>query len=158
MSSLTQWNPNSMMRWDPFRELEEMHNRLTSIFDRTPMRRDGKQEFLSATEWSPLVDISETDKTYTVKVELPEMKREDIKVSVENGILSISGERKFEKEEKNKKYHRVERSYGSFVRSFTLPDNADPSQVNAQYRDGMLTVDVQKSEKAKSRAIDVKVS
>src|SRR2546430_10521279 len=101
MSNLTQWNPTT--RWDPFRELEEMHNRLTSIFDRTPMRRDGngKQEFISAAEWAPLVDIAENDKTYTVKVELPEMKREDIKVSVENGVLAISGERKFAKEEKD---------------------------------------------------------
>jgi HSP20 family protein len=155
-TSLTQWNPTT--RWDPFRELEEMHHRLTSIFDRTPMRRDGKQEFISAAEWAPLVDISENDKTYTVKVELPEMKREDIKVSVENGVLAIFGERKFEQEEKGKKYHRVERSYGSFVRSFTLPDNADAGQVNAQYRDGVLTVDVQKSAQAKPRAIDVKVT
>jgi HSP20 family protein len=148
---------NSISHWNPFRELEVVHRRLSGIFNRTPMRRGDKQEFLAETEWEPLVDISENDQTYTVKVELPEMKREDIKVSVENGVLSISGERKFEKEEKGRKYHRVERSYGSFVRSFALPDNADASQVNAQYRDGVLAVDVQKSEKARPRAIDVKV-
>ena len=148
---------NGIVRWDPFRELEQIHNRLTGIFDRTPMRRDEKRETIADSEWAPMVDIAEEDTRYTVKVELPEMKREDIKVSLEHGVLSVSGERKFEKEEKGKKYHRVERSYGSFTRSFTLPDDADAAQVDAQYRDGMLTVNVGKSEKAKPRAIDVKV-
>lgn len=149
---------NGIVRWDPFRELEEIHNRLTGMFDRPSLRRDDKREWLAESEWSPMVDISETDKSYTVKVELPEMKREDIKVSLENGMLAISGERKFEKEEKDRKYHRVERSYGSFMRTFSLPDNADPNQVNAEYRDGVLTVNVGKSEAAKPRAIDVKVA
>jgi HSP20 family protein len=149
---------NGIVRWDPFRELEEIHNRLTGIFDRTPMRRDDRRESISAaTEWAPMVDISEDNKSYSVKVELPEMKREDIKVNVENGVLAVSGERKFEKEEKDRKYHRVERSYGSFLRSFSLPDNADASQVSAQYRDGVLTVNVAKSEKAKPRTVEVKV-
>lgn len=149
---------NGIVRWDPFRELEEIHNRLTGIFDRTPMRRDDRRESISAAaEWAPMVDISEDNKSYSVKVELPEMKREDIKVNVENGVLAVSGERKFEKEEKDRKYHRVERSYGSFLRSFSLPDNADASQVSAQYRDGVLTVNVAKSEKAKPRTVEVKV-
>jgi HSP20 family protein len=134
-----------------------MHNRLTSLFERPSLRRDDKTEWIGESEWSPMVDVSEDDKHYTVKVELPEMKREDIKVSVENGVLSISGERKFEKEEKGKKYHRIERAYGSFMRSFALPDDADATQVDAQYRDGVLAVNVGKSEKAKPRAIDVKV-
>ena len=150
---------NGIVRWDPFRELEEIHNRLTGIFDRTPMRPDDKRESIAAaTEWAPMVDISENEKHYTIKVELPEMKREDIKVSVENGVLAVSGERKFEKEEKDRKYHRVERAYGSFLRSFSLPDNADANQVNAQYRDGVLTVNVAKSEKAKPRSVEVKVA
>lgn len=148
---------NAITRWDPFRELESMHHRLTDLFDRPSLRRGDKTEWIGEGEWSPMVDVSEDDKRYTVKVELPEMKREDIKVSLENGVLSISGERKFEKEENGKKYHRVERSYGSFLRSFTLPDNADAAQVDAQYRDGVLTVNVGKSEKAKPRAIDVKI-
>jgi HSP20 family protein len=148
---------NGIVRWNPFRELEDIHNRLTGIFDRAPMRRDDRREWLAESEWMPTVDILENDKSYTVKAELPEMKREDIKVSLENGVLTLSGERKFEKEEKDRKYHRVERSYGSFMRSFSLPDNADANQVNAQYRDGVLTVTVGKSEKAKPRAIDVKV-
>lgn len=148
---------NGIVRWDPFRELEHMHTRLSSLFERPSLRRDEKTEWIGENEWSPMVDISEDDENYTVKVELPEMKREDIKVNVENGVLSVSGERKLEKTENGKKFHRVERSYGSFVRSFTLPDNADPGQVSAHYRDGVLSVNVGKSEQAKPRAIDVKV-
>jgi HSP20 family protein len=149
---------NSIVRWDPFRELQHMHSRLTNLFDDRPaLRREGKTEWIGESEWSPMVDVAEDDKSYTVKVELPEMKREDIKVNLENGVLSISGERKFEQEENGRKYHRVERSYGSFFRSFTLPENADATQVSAQYRDGVLNVNVGKSEKAKPRAIEVKV-
>src|SRR5205814_211640 len=103
---------NALTRWDPFRELHSMHNRLSTLFDRPSLRRDEQTEWIGESEWSPMVDVSEDDKHYTVKVELPEMKREDIKVNLENGVLSISGERKFEKEDKNKKYHRVERAYG----------------------------------------------
>src|SRR2546421_11780203 len=149
----------TLTRWEPFREMEDFQNRLSTLFGR-PLRRTnghGKEEITLA-DWTPLADITEDEKEYLIKAELPEMKKEDVKVTVENGVLTISGERKFEKEEKNKKYHRVERSYGTFVRSFTLPDNADSSKVNAQYRDGVLTVDVQKSEQAKPRAIDVKVT
>lgn len=149
---------NGIVRWDPFRELEEIHNRLTGIFDRTPMRGADKREAIAASEWAPVADIAEDDKSYTVKVELPEMKREDIKVNVENGVLAISGERKQEKEEKNRRFHRIERSYGSFMRSFTLPEDADANQVNAQYRDGVLTVNVMKSEKAKPRKAEIQVS
>lgn len=148
---------NELTRWDPFRELEEVHNRLSSFFDGGSPRNREKEESLMLTEWAPLVDISEDDKTYTIKVELPEVKREDIKVSVENGMLTISGERRREKEEKNRKYHRVERSYGSFVRNFTLPQNVDPSQVGAQYRDGVLNVSIAKSEQARPHSIEVKV-
>jgi HSP20 family protein len=135
-----------------------MHNRLSNLFERPSLRREDETEWIGESEWSPMVDVAEDDKNYVVKVELPEMKREDIKVSLDQGVLSISGERKFEKKENGKKYHRVERAYGSFLRSFALPDDADASHVDAQYRDGVLTVNVAKSEKAKSRAVDVKVS
>jgi HSP20 family protein len=104
-------------------------------------------------EWAPLADISEDDKEYLIKLELPEVKKEDVNVTVENGVLTISGERKFEKEEKNKKYHRVERAYGSFMRRFTLPDDADAEKGKAEFKDGMLTVHVSKSEKAKPNHI-----
>jgi HSP20 family protein len=104
------------------------------------------------------VDISEDDHEFLVKAELPEMKKEDVKVSVENGELTISGERKFEKEEKNKKYHRVERSYGSFARSFTLPDNVNADKVTAEFKEGLLQVHLPKQETAKPKAVQVAVS
>jgi len=104
------------------------------------------------------VDISEDDKEYLIKVELPEVKKEDVKVTAEEGTLTIMGERKFEKEEKGKKYHRVERSYGSFGRSFSFPDDASPEKVSAEFKDGMLTVHLAKTEKAKPQQIEVKVA
>ncbi len=146
---------NELARWDPFRELEEVHNRLSSFFDSGLRSRDREESIFSGA-WAPLVDIAEDDKSYTIKVELPEMKREDIKVSVENGILTISGERTREKEEGGRKYHRVERAYGSFIRNFTLPQNVDPNQVNAAYRDGVLHVSIAKTEQARPQAIEVK--
>jgi HSP20 family protein len=105
-----------------------------------------------------LVDITEDDKEYLIKAELPEIKKEDVKLTVQDNVLAISGERKYEKEEKDKKYHRVERAYGSFLRSFTLPEDADGSKVAAEYKDGILKVHLPKSEKAKPKSIDVKVS
>ena len=110
------------------------------------------------TEWAPPVDITEDDKEYLIKTELPEVRKEDVKVTVENGILSISGERKFEKEAKGKKYHRVERAYGNFVRSFGLPDDVDANKVDAKFSDGVLTVHVAKSEAAKPKQVEIKVS
>jgi HSP20 family protein len=148
---------NELARWDPFRELEEVHNRLSSFFDSGFPRTRERDESILTTAWAPLVDISEDDRGYTLKVELPEMKREDIKVSVENGLLTISGERIREKEENNRKYHRVERAYGSFVRNFSLPQNVDPSKVEAHYRDGMLHVSIAKSEQARPQSVEVKV-
>jgi HSP20 family protein len=148
---------NELTRWDPFRELEDVHNRLSNFFDSGLSRSRDREESLMTTEWAPLVDISEDEKTYTLKIELPDVKREDIKVSVENGILTISGERHREKEEKNRRYHRVERSYGSFVRNFSLPQNVDAKQVSAKYHDGLLCVDIAKTEKARPQSVEVKV-
>jgi HSP20 family protein len=113
---------------------------------------------MSAVEWSPLVDISEDDQEYLIKAELPEVKKEDVKVTAETGTLTIMGERKFEKEEKSRKYHRVERAYGAFGRSFSLPDNANPAKVSAEFKDGMLTVHLLKDQKAKPLQVEVKVS
>jgi len=117
----------------------------------------GGKEALTVSQWSPLVDITEDDKEYLIKVELPDMKKEDVRLTVENDVLAISGERKFEKEEKDRKYHRIERAYGSFVRSFSLPEDADGSKVTADFKDGMLQVCLPKSVKAKPKAIEIKV-
>jgi len=147
---------NALTKWNPFRELEEMQNRLSSFFGRTPVRGLG-EEAMTVSEWTPLVDITEDDKEYLIKAELPEVKKEDVKVTVENGTLTITGERKFEKEEKGKKYHRIERAYGSFMRSFTLPEGAAGDKVSADFKDGVLKVHLPKSAEAKPKSIDVKV-
>lgn len=156
---LSTLNPLLSSTWDPFRELGELENRLEKYFGRPAINGNGgAKEAMTVAQWAPAVDITEDDKEYVVKAELPELKKEEVKVTVENGELSISGERKFEKEEKNKKYHRVERSYGSFVRSFTLPEAVNGDKVNAEFKDGLLTVHLPKDEKAKPKSIDVKVS
>jgi HSP20 family protein len=118
---------------------------------------NGGKEALTVAQWSPLVDITEDEKEYLIKAELPDMKKEDVRLTVENEVLAISGERKFEKEEKGRKYHRVERAYGSFVRSFSLPEDADGSKVSADFKDGMLQVHLPKSQKSKPKAIEIKV-
>ena len=150
---------NTLTRWDPFRELDELSNRLATMFGRAPVRRDGdREESMIITEWAPLVDIIENATEYLIKAELPEIKKEDVKVTVENGVLTLHGERRFEKEDKGKQYHRVERAYGSFSRSFTLPEDADGSKVNAEFKDGVLSVHLVKDEKAKAKTIEVKVA
>jgi HSP20 family protein len=148
---------NALTKWNPFRELEDMQNRLGSLLGRAPWRDLG-EETMTVTEWTPLVDITEDDKEYLIKAELPEVKKEDVKVGVEEGTLAISGERKFEKEEKGKKYHRIERAYGSFMRSFTLPEGAAGDKVTAEFKDGVLKVHLPKSPEVKPKSIDVKVS
>lgn len=157
MGELIRWEPFTS-RWDPFKELEDMERRLSAWFGWPLRRREGEKEALTVAEWSPLVDIEESEKEYLIKAELPEVKKEDVKISVQEDVLTISGERKSEKEEKGKKYHRVERCYGSFMRSFTLPEDADGTKVTAEYKDGVLRIHLPKSEKAKPKAIEVKVA
>jgi HSP20 family protein len=150
---------NALTHWDPLTEMEETQNRLARFFGLSPARlTNGEKEAMTVTEWAPAVDITEDDKEWLVKADLPEVKKEDVKVTIENGVLTVTGERKLEKEEKNKKYHRIERSYGSFLRSFTLPDAADGSKVSADFKDGVLTVHLPKGEKARPKAVEVKVA
>ncbi|MEY2408111.1 MAG: hypothetical protein QOF48_781 [Verrucomicrobiota bacterium] len=151
---------NTLTRWDPLKEMDDLHRRLGSIFGLVPQRHvngNGKED-MTVAQWLPLVDITEDDQAYLIKVELPEVKKDEVKVTVENGVLNISGERKFDKDEHNKRYHRVERSYGSFTRSFAVPDDADDGKVAAEFKDGMLTVRLAKSEKARPKSVEVKVA
>ncbi len=146
-------------RWDPFKDLDELQNRLSTMFGRAPLRKEGeRQEAIRLVEWAPLVDIMEDEKEYRIKAELPEVKKEDVKVAVQDEVLTITGERTFEKEEKGKKYHRVERAYGSFARNFTLPENADAGKVTAEFQQGILSVHIPKSEKARPKSIEVRVA
>ena len=146
----------TLVRWDPFRELEDMSERLNRVFSRPSLRNSGKEN-LTVADWMPTVDISETEGEYLIKAELPEVRKEDVKVTVENGVLTLQGERRQEKDEKGKRFHRVERSYGSFVRSFSLPESVDENAVKAEYKEGVLNLHLPKSEKVKPKAIDVKV-
>jgi HSP20 family protein len=154
----------SLIRWDPFRELEEVSDRLNRVFaglGRPALARTNgpeRSEALTVPDWTPVVDITETDNEYLIKAELPEVKRDDVKVSVESGVLTLHGERKKEKEEKGKKFHRIERYYGSFLRTFSVPDNVDETKVMAEFKDGLLNVHLPKTEKAKPKAIEVKVA
>lgn len=147
----------NLVRWDPYRELEEMTNRLNRLFGRATATADGNEMMVRA-DWTPSVDISETDEEFQIKAELPGVKKEDVKVTLENGILTLQGERQQEREDKDLKFHRIERSYGQFVRSFTLPDLVDDAKVKAEYKDGVLNLRLPKSEKAKPKAIEVKVA
>ena len=145
-------------RWARLGELEDLQQRLSSLFGQAPVQKEGeRREALTMAEWAPLVDIVEDGNEYLIKVEAPEVRKEDLKLSVNNGVLTITGERKFEKEEKGKRYHRMERAYGHFSRSFTLPEDSDPGRVTAQYEDGVLKVHVAKTGQTKPRSIDIKI-
>jgi HSP20 family protein len=150
---------NALKRWNQRIALEAWQHALGSLVNPPPVQwPEGQEEQIAVPEWAPLVDISEDDKEYLIKAELPEVKREDVRVTAEEGTVTITGERKFEKEEKGKKYHRIERSYGSFVRNFSLPDDASPAKVSAEFKDGVLTVHLAKTQKAKPQQIEVKVA
>ena len=125
MNTILRLDPMSRTRWNPSNNRDELESRLATLFSGREATGNGGQEALTVTQWSPLVDIMEDEKEYRIKAELPDMKKEDVRLTVEDDVLAISGERKFEKEETSKKYHRVERAYGSFVRSFSLPEDAD---------------------------------
>ncbi len=146
----------NLPRWNPFAEFEDILNR----YNRTigiPGTSTQDKEVLSKTDWAPAVDITETKDAYLIKAEIPGLKREDVKVAVDDRVLTISGERQVEKEEKDRKHHRIERVYGSFARSFALPDNVDDEHIRAEYKDGILTLTLTKHEKAKPKAIEVQI-
>jgi len=155
MSNLIPWGTS---RWDPFKELEEISNRFNHMFSRLPEYRSMNREALTVADWVPAVNISEDEKEYVIKAELPEVDKKDVKISLEDGVLSIQGERTKEKEEKGKKFHRIESSYGSFFRSFTLPENIAEDKLTADFKDGILLIHLPKTEKPKPKAIEVKVT
>jgi HSP20 family protein len=164
MNMLTKLNPFSKadelnvfrpLRMDPFREMEDLVRGMQRAFATWPAKAD---ESMTPADWTPSVDIGEDDKEFLVKAELPEVNKEDIKVNVDDGTLTISGERKVEKEEKGVKFHRVERAYGRFVRSFSLPDQTDSEHITSEYKDGILTVHLPKNPAAKPAAHAIPVN
>jgi HSP20 family protein len=150
---------NALTRWDPFKDLDDLQTRLSFLFGKSPMTvNGGLKETMKMSQWSPLVDIVEDDKEYLIKAELPEVKKDDVKVMVHDNVLEMTGEREQMKEEKGKKFHRVERSYGSFERSFALPEDADAAKLLAEFKDGVLKVHIPKSEKARPRSVEIKLA
>lgn len=140
--------------WDPFRELDELSNRLQRWFG-AGRSGDGEREMLATADWSPSCEIRETENEYHIRTELPNVKKDDVRVTLEGGILTIQGERKEEKEEKGVKYHRRELTYGSFVRRFAMPDDADESQIDATFKDGMLEIKIAKSKARPPKAREI---
>ena len=146
----------NLTRWEPFRETNEFFRNFSPpMFGKWPQffGEDGEMKI----EWSPAVDIKETEKEYLVKAELPGVKREDVKVSLEDGVLMIEGERRQEKDSEGEKTHRVERFYGTFCRSFTLPESADATAIRAESKDGVLKVHVPKLKIEKRLPLEIKV-
>ena len=150
---------NTLITWNQLREMEEAtQNRFNRFLSGFPNRMsNGETHSLTVADWSPEVDISQDDQGYLLKADLPEMKKDDVRVTVEDGILSVFGERKTEKEDQKRKFHRVERSFGNFRRSFTLPEDADSTKVTAEFRDGVLKVHLPTTRTAKTKALQVKV-
>ena len=139
----------SLMRWDPFREFNTLPTRLGGFFGK------GLEAPMSTTTWNPLVDIFENDNEVVIKAELPGMNAKDIEVRLENNVLTLKGDRHFEKETKDENYHRVEREYGTFSRSFALPTAVNGEKVTAEYKDGVLKIVLPKAEETKPKPIKV---
>ena len=132
----------SLIRWEPFSAMDDMFNRFPSFFGRWPrLAGNGDGNY----DWAPSVDISETGEEYLIRAALPAVKREDVNVTVEDGMLTLSGERHQKEEQKDERFHKVESLYGSFSRSFALPDAVDASAIKAESKDGMLTIHVPKT-------------
>jgi len=158
MSTLLRWDPISRTQWNPFKDRSDLENRLATMLASRAATGDGGKEAMTVAEWSPLVDIIEDEKQFLIRAELPDMKKEQVKLTVENDVLTISGERKYEQETTEHKHHRIERAYGSFMRSFSVPDDADPDKVTADFKDGILQIKMAKSESKKPKHVDVKIA
>jgi HSP20 family protein len=140
---------------DPFRELFDLQRSINRLFDENYTRPSREEAALSA--WTPAVDIFEDENSFVIKLELPEVNREDVKVNLHDNVLSIAGERRLENEEKREGYHRVERAYGQFYRSFSLPPNVNAEAINAQFKEGVLRLSIPKKEEARPKQIEVNV-
>ena len=146
----------NIVNWTPFRDMEGIFDRYNNLLGRSPFALEGEMKG-KGLDWRPTVDISETKKHYVIKAELPEVEKDDVSVSVENGMLTISGERHFKKEEETETTHRVESMYGSFSRTFTLPSDADEEHITAKTKDGVLKVRVPKVAEKKEEPVKISV-
>lgn len=150
----------AIVRWDPFRDLVTLQERMNRMFDESyrGVARGSEEEWALGGSWAPAVDIYEQGNDIVLKAELPGVDPKDVDIRVENNVLTLRGERRFDSEVKRESYHRVERAYGAFARSFTLPSVVDTAHIKAEYRDGVLQVTLPKREEAKPKQIQISVS
>ena len=148
----------TIMKWDPFRDLVTLQDRMNRLFDESVRGVRGGDEAMSTTAWSPAVDIYENESEVVMKVEVPEVNQKDIDIRIENNTLTLTGERRMDKDLKRENFHRIERVYGSFSRSFTLPVTIDQEKIKAEYKDGILRLALPKREETKPKQIKVAVS
>jgi HSP20 family protein len=146
----------AITRYDPFARLNQLQRELNQLFERTLPAMEEEGSPVIASEWMPAVDIREESDRYIIAMDLPGINPNDVEINMENGVLSVKGERKFEKEDKQENYRRVERARGVFFRRFVLPDMADAEKISASYKDGVLEVVIPKSEKAQPKKIPIK--
>ncbi|OGL41167.1 MAG: molecular chaperone [Candidatus Schekmanbacteria bacterium RIFCSPHIGHO2_02_FULL_38_11] len=148
----------AIVRWDPFKDLSAIQDRINRLFDESLSRsKFFDKEGIASGFWSPAVDIYETESDIVLKAELPEIDQKDIHINIENNVLTLKGERKLEKETKEENYHRIERSYGSFSRSFNFPNAVEVEKIKAQYKDGVLKINMPKKAEKKTKKIDVEI-
>jgi len=145
----------AVIKWDPFRDLNILQDRMNRLFEDAGRGIRRSEEPASTTIWSPAVDIYETEGEIVVQAELPGMDRKDISLNLENNVLTIRGDRQFNKETKEDNYHRIERSYGGFSRSFSIPTTVDEDKIRADYKDGVLRIALPKKEQAKPKQIQI---
>jgi HSP20 family protein len=147
---------NELSHWTPFRELDDLPDRLKSLFLRSGDSSSLTEGF-DMSDWQPAVDVSETDQEFTLTADLPNVPKDQLKVTVANGLLTIQGERKQEKEESGRHFHRVERSYGKYCRSFRLPESVDAAKIEAAYADGVLTIHLPKGAEQKPSTQEIPI-
>ena len=147
----------TIVRWDPFRNMTTLQDRINRVFDEAANRSKDYDDEMSKCDWRPIVDIFDTEKAIVINAELPGVTREDITLDVKENILSLKGERKSSEEVKKENYYRMERCFGSFERAFTLPSAVDQEKIKANFKDGILRIEIPKPEEKRPKQISINV-
>jgi HSP20 family protein len=148
----------STLNPDSLRELENLSKQLSNMVERRNVSRGDSQEAMASADWAPLVDIVESESEFLLLAELPGVNKNEVKVSIEKGILTLTGQRGQDNESRGLRHHRIERAYGKFARSFAVPESVDEQKLSAEFRDGLLKIHLPKAEKAKPRSVEIRVA